>query len=158
MDFRSEFKGQIWMEVMLVKELNDDSESISKIRNVLEKLNCDRVYVNVPIRPPAESWVKISDKNRVIEICKELNAHNIAHYESIVGFHLGDSEDIENQILNITTRHPLREIQILEMIDLPDSEVKLLLQKMAESGKLKQVDYNNQIFWINAKSKIKTEK
>jgi len=158
MDFRSEFKGQIWMEVMLVKGLNDDSESISKIRNVLEKLNCDRVYVNVPIRPPAENWVKISDKNRVIEICKELNAHNIAHYESIVGFYLGDSEDIENQILNITTRHPLREIQIFEMIDLPDSEVKLLLQKMAENGKLKQVDYNNQIFWINAKSKIKKGK
>ncbi len=155
LDFRSEFSGQIWMEVMLVKGLNDDPDTISKIKTVLEKLNCDRVYVNVPIRPPAEHWVKIPDKDRILEICKELKAYNIAHYESVTGFQLDKENDLESQILKITTRHPLREVQIVSMLDLSKQEVISLLEKMAIKGKIKQIEYNNEIFWINAKSKIK---
>ncbi len=154
-DFRSEFQGQIWMEVMLVKGLNDTSDTISKINAVLDKLGCDRVYVNVPIRPPAENWVKIPDKNRVLEICNELNAYNIAHYESIQGFQIRDDEDMESQILKITTRHPLRESQILAMFDLPSQDIIQLLHDMSKKGKLKRVIHNKQIFWLNANSKIK---
>lgn len=157
-DFRSEFSGQIWMEVMLVKGLNDDKEDISKIKEILEKMHCDRIYVNVPIRPPAESWVEIPDKERIVEICKELNAHNIAHYESIKGFQINKEDDLREQILKITTRHPLREDQIISMMNLSEQEAISLLQSLAEEKKLRRIEYNNQIFWINAKSRIKNKK
>ena len=157
-DFRSEFQGQIWMEVMLVKGLNDSPESISEIKTVLDTLGCDRIYINVPIRPPAEQWVKISENDRVLEICDELNAYNIAHYESDNGFQVSMNDDIEDQILKITTRHPLREPQILAMFDLPSQEITQLLRQMAENGKLKRIIHNKQIFWVNANSKIKSLK
>ena len=67
-------------------------------------------------------------------------------------------EDIEDQILKITTRHPLRETQILAMFDLPLLEIKQILVKMSQDGKLKRVEHNKQIFWLNAKSKVKTKK
>ncbi|MHA1355019.1 MAG: radical SAM protein [Candidatus Heimdallarchaeota archaeon] len=156
-DFRSEFQGQIWMEVMLVKGLNDSPETIAKIKTVLDDLGCDRVYVNVPIRPPAEKWVEIPDKDRVLEICSTLNAYNIAHYESNQGFQISANDDMEDQIVKITTRHPLRETQILAMFDLPSQEIIQLLENMAKKGKLKRVIYNKEIFWLNANSKIKTK-
>jgi len=155
MDFRLKYHGQIWMEVMLVAGLNDSMDNILKIKGVLEKMNCDRIYVNVPVRPPAENWVKIPEKDHIIEICTELSAYNIAHYESTVGFHLDKEVDLENQILNITSRHPLRETQIISMLDLPENDILLLLRKMVEKGIIKKIEYNKQIFWINAKSKIK---
>lgn len=154
-NFRSEFKGKIWMEVMLVKDLNDDPENISKIRDILDELNCDRVYVNVPIRPPAERWVEIPEKERIVSICKELKAHNIAHYEDEVGFHINDDIDYKDQILKTTTRHPLREDQIISMIALPEKDIRQLLKEMHQEGILRRLEYNNQIFWLNAKSKIK---
>ncbi|MHA1308708.1 MAG: radical SAM protein [Candidatus Heimdallarchaeota archaeon] len=157
-DFRSEFQGQIWMEVMLVKGLNDSPETISKIKAVLDDLGCDRVYVNVPIRPPAENWVEIPDNDRVLEICSTLNANNIAHYESDQGFQLSANDDKEDQILKITTRHPLRETQILAMFDLPSQEILQLLENMAKEGKLKRVIHNKEIFWLNANSRIKSKK
>ncbi|MCL4408348.1 MAG: radical SAM protein, partial [Thermotogae bacterium] len=46
-------KGQLWIEVMLVKGLNDSEEEITKIKDILKDVNPDRVYINVPIRPPA---------------------------------------------------------------------------------------------------------
>ena len=155
LDFRSRYQGEIWMEVMLVEGLNDNMDDILQIKNVIEKMACDRVYVNVPIRPPAENWVTIPEKNRIIEICKELNAYNIAHYESTTGFQLNKEANLENQILKITTRHPLRETQIISMLDLPKREVMTLLENMTKEEKIRKVVYNNQIFWINAKSKIR---
>ncbi|NHK31511.1 MAG: radical SAM protein [Asgard group archaeon] len=156
-DFRSEFQGQIWMEIMLVEDLNDGPDNISNIKSTLDKLGCDRIYVNVPIRPPAENWVKIPDKKRVLEICNELNAYNIAHYESIQGFQISKDENIKDQILKITTRHPLRESQILAMFDLSSNDIIQLLNEMSKEGKLKRVIHNNQIFWLNANSRIKTK-
>jgi len=145
------------MEVMLVEDLNDIPDNISKIKVVLDNIGCDRIYVNVPIRPPAEDWVKIPSKQRILAICNELNAYNIAHYEAIQGIQMSDNNDMENQILKITTRHPLRESQILAMFDLPDQEIIQILQDLARKGILRRVIHNNQVFWINASSKIKSE-
>lgn len=55
---RREFKGQIWLEVMLVRGINDAPEYLEKIREVVGRIRPDRVQINVPARPPAESWVK----------------------------------------------------------------------------------------------------
>ncbi len=65
-EFRKIFHNQIWLEVMLVKDLNDDINSINEIKKIIDEINVDRVYLNVPIRPPAESWVEIPPSNRLI--------------------------------------------------------------------------------------------
>ncbi|MBN1327833.1 MAG: radical SAM protein [Candidatus Heimdallarchaeota archaeon] len=154
-EFRKEFTGEIWMEIMLVKGLNDYPENIAQLKEVLEKMGCEKVFVNVPIRPPAENWVEIPEKQRIIEICQELGATNIAQYESDEGFFINKQVDLEDQILKITTRHPLRETQIIKMLSLSEIEANHLLNEMTKKGLIKKVIHNNRAFWLNAKSKIK---
>ena len=57
-DFRIEFSGQIWLEIMLVKGLNDSEEELWKIGKIVDLIKSDIVYVVTPIRPPAELWVE----------------------------------------------------------------------------------------------------
>ena len=45
------FKGQVRVEVMLVRRINDSPESIQAISEVLSTLRVDRVDVNTPVRP-----------------------------------------------------------------------------------------------------------
>ncbi|MFW9924156.1 MAG: radical SAM protein [Candidatus Thorarchaeota archaeon] len=151
--FRTKYKGQIWMEVMLVEGYNEDPEIIAQIKQVLQEIDCDRVYVNVPIRPPAEKWVKIPPNERIIKICSDLQAHNIAHYETSEGFHIEQEVDLEQQILNITTRHPLREEQIISMLNLSRDEIMLLLETMEQKGKIKKIVHYDQVFWVRNKVK-----
>jgi len=47
---RKEFKGKIWLEVMLVKGLNDDIRQIKKLKEVIEKINPDKIQLNSPVR------------------------------------------------------------------------------------------------------------
>jgi len=123
--------------------LDGTEENITAIKEVLDQIKCERVYVNVPIRPPAEKWVKIPSKERVIEICKILNAENIDSYEQTEGIHM--------EILKTTLRHPLRESQIISMLDLPKEEIIQLLHEMETSGLIRKKIYNNRTFWVKTK-------
>lgn len=154
-DFREKYTGEIWMEVMIVAGLNDSEENIVAIKEVLDRIKCERVYVNVPIRPPAEKWVKIPTKERVIKICKILNAQNIDSYEKTEGFHIDKEKNLKEQILQTTLRHPLRESQILSMIDLPKEEIMQLLHEMETNGVIRKRVYNNRTFWVRTKQKEK---
>ncbi len=60
--FRQEYDGEIWVEVMLVKGLNDSEEELEAIKSRLSPLEPNRTYINVPIRPPAEPWAVSPDK------------------------------------------------------------------------------------------------
>lgn len=56
--FRKGFKRQIWLEIMLVRGLNDSVEYLKKMKKAIDAIRPDRVQLNSPVRPPAEIWVK----------------------------------------------------------------------------------------------------
>lgn len=57
-EFRKIFKGRIWLEVMLVRGINDSESYLKKIKKVTDRIKPDRVQINAPVRTPAEKWVK----------------------------------------------------------------------------------------------------
>ncbi|MBN2830852.1 MAG: radical SAM protein [Candidatus Omnitrophica bacterium] len=54
---RREFKGKIWLEVMLIKGINDDIRHIRKLKEVIERINPDKVQINSPVRTASETGV-----------------------------------------------------------------------------------------------------
>ncbi len=66
---RMSFKGKIWLEVMLVRGLNDAPEYLEKIKKVVVDLKPDRVQVNSPVRPPSENWVKPVSRATLKKAC-----------------------------------------------------------------------------------------
>ena len=59
--FRREFSGQIWLEIMLVRDINDSVEYLRRMKEVVSGIAPDRVQINAPVRPPASPWVKVPD-------------------------------------------------------------------------------------------------
>lgn len=59
---REEFRGQVWLEVMLVRGVNDSVDYLKKMRDATRKFFPDKIQINSPVRPPSESWVKPSSK------------------------------------------------------------------------------------------------
>ena len=54
---RREFRGQIWLEVMLIKGLNDSPGHICKLKEVIEAIRPDRIQLNSPVRTTAEKGI-----------------------------------------------------------------------------------------------------
>ncbi len=68
---RKEFKGKIWLEVMLVKGLNDNLAHTRRLKDVIERINPDKIQLNSPIRFTAEEGVEPLDAKHLEKI-KEL--------------------------------------------------------------------------------------
>jgi len=66
LDFRRAFGGQLWIDVMLVKNVNDSDQAIEGIARVLARVMPDRIHVTVPTRPPAERWVEPASRERLL--------------------------------------------------------------------------------------------
>jgi len=66
-DLRKEFKGQIWLEVMLVKGINDDLAHARKLKDIIDKINPGRIQLNSPVRTTAENNVLAVDKKKLMK-------------------------------------------------------------------------------------------
>jgi len=62
---RKEFRGKIWLEVMLVKGANDDLRYIKKLQEVAERINPDKIQLNSPVRTPAEQGVCLLEAKKL---------------------------------------------------------------------------------------------
>ncbi|MCX5641921.1 MAG: radical SAM protein [Candidatus Omnitrophica bacterium] len=52
--FSLEYPGKIWLEVMLVKGINDSKAELGKIRAIIKSLRVNKIQLNTVVRPPAE--------------------------------------------------------------------------------------------------------
>ena len=52
--FRAEYRGQLWVEVMLIKDLNDGERDLQALAAVLEQVQADEIHLPQPTPPPPQ--------------------------------------------------------------------------------------------------------
>ena len=156
--FRQEYGGEIWVEVMLVKGLNDSTEELEAIKSRLSPVEPNRTYINVPIRPPAEPWAVPPDKESIAlahAILRDVNVVDITAEET-GEFSIGGFTNPEDAILAIIRRHPMRAEQVIETskkFEVEERDVHDSLTRLEESGKIKKVKYREKVFWLTMEEK-----
>jgi len=148
-EFRKNYKGKFWIEIMIMKGINDSRNELIKLKEKVDLLMPDRIDINVPIRPPAENWVKIPDKNITALLNEVFGEYTDIHYPEMGKFYLYSS-DFENEFLSIIERHPMRQDQIIETFSSQNFNEKEILQRLKaleHQRMIEKIMYNNKIFW-----------
>ncbi len=65
---RKEFRGKIWLEVMLVSGVNDDIKHIEELNKSIQRINPDKIQLNSPVRSTAEKNVLAVDRAKLEKI------------------------------------------------------------------------------------------
>jgi wyosine [tRNA(Phe)-imidazoG37] synthetase (radical SAM superfamily) len=146
--FRKEYRGKLWVEVMLVSGLNDTEESLREIAVVLEQIHPDEVHINLPTRPPVETWVRPPDEEGLIRALAFLG--NVAHvvHPAEGSFDLSGSESVVDAIIGIITRHPMREDELERALEKwTPGQVASALEELAASGQAQVVERHGYRFW-----------
>ncbi len=144
--FRKGYTGKIWVEVMLVESLNDSEQELKEIKSAVDKINPDRVYVSIPIRPPAESWVKPPSPETILKAQHILgSAISIAVLES-GDFGLEGFVNAEQAITEIGSRHPLRYKQALKIAEI--FSTPRVVGQMVGRGKVVEVEYGGEKYLL----------
>lgn len=105
--FRREFKGKIWLEVLLVKGINDSPSHLKKLKEAIAEINPDRIQLNTVVRPPAEESALPLSLIELETIRKFLGqkAEIIAEFDKIQ--RLPSSLKLQDAILSIVKRRPV---------------------------------------------------
>ena len=148
-DFRSLFKGKFWIEIMIMKAINDSKKELLKIKEKIDLIKPDKIDINIPIRPPLEKWVKIPDKSIFVLLDEIFGSYSDISLPEIGNFYLY-SQDFEKELLNIIKRHPMRQNQIINTFssnNFKKEDIIYRLKKLESKNKIKKSTYNNQIYW-----------
>ncbi len=107
--FSHEYKGDLWLEVMLVNGLNDYDVSLQALRELIQRVGPGRVDLMTPIRPPTEDWVEVPEPKRVLRAEELLGTGDAMVREADDPFNASDFGSCREAVLTISSRHPLRE-------------------------------------------------
>ena len=146
--FREMFDGQLWMEVMLVKNVNDTEKALLAIAAALGRIYPDQVHLNVPIRPPAETWVEFPDDESLVRAIAILGEVASIVTPAEDSFKLAEDTPIADAVIEIIRRHPMQEAKVMEPLShfAPD-EIQATLTAMEASGQVRRLLHRGQVFW-----------
>ncbi|EIM8523385.1 radical SAM protein [Campylobacter jejuni] len=133
-DFRARFNGDLIMEILVVKDLNDNEEEFEALNQALKKIMPLRVDLSTIDRPPAYAVKKVSEE-KLLELSKLIDSTPVLlakrHYE---GEKLSFSEEELLKMLHLRSQS---EIDIEVKFD---EQSKTLLNQLIKEKKVKILD------------------
>jgi wyosine [tRNA(Phe)-imidazoG37] synthetase (radical SAM superfamily) len=148
-EFSHSFSGDLVTETMVLQDVNDNTEGLEKVAEFIVGLSPKKSYISIPIRPPAEKWVKSAGENevnRAFQIFKEqgIEAECLIGYEGNAFAYTGN---VEEDILSITSVHPMKEEAIIAFLKKADSSWNVI-KKLIREKKLVEIKYTDNKFYI----------
>lgn len=137
--FRSEFKGLIWLEIMLVKGINDSPAHLRKLKKVIDDIKPDKSQLNTVIRPPTEKFalsLSYEDLEKIKEILGK-NCEIIAEFDK--KSQKMPSANLEKRIFSMIRRRPVTASDISVSLGKHQDEVLKHLGELLKKGKIKLV-------------------
>lgn len=141
-DFSKDFKGQLWIETMIIKDINDNKNFYLRLRDILKKINYERLYINVPVRPPAESFVLPPSNESLTEAISILGGISIDELVS-EGFY-SEIEDDYKAVLSIIKRHPMNQFELKTFLEKRNNkDIDNFLKRLSADKNIEVIDYKN---------------
>jgi len=148
-EFANAFKGELTTESMLVQGINDGVGEIERIADFLVKLKPDKAYLAIPTRPPAKRTISAATE-QAINLAYQVFSKRLNNVEYLVGYE-GDafafSGNVEDDLLSITSVHPMREEAVAELLRKAGVGWGIV-EKLIKDGTLVEVRYRGNRFYM----------
>ncbi len=150
--FCQEYGGRTFVEIMLVKGVNDSEEEIGKINDFVGQLRVDRIQLNTVIRPPSWPDVMRLDQQELLRI--EALFDPQLPVEIIAGFDRSTSQayhqDLENAIIELLARRPTKRDEMATALGVHPNEIVKYLQALEEGKTIKITIREGEAFYTIA--------
>lgn len=147
--FKAVFKGVIITETMLCKGMNDTEQEVKKIADFLKLLNPTKSYISIPTRPTAVKGV-LPASDEALNITYQIFKQNVDNVEYIIGYEgneFGFSGNVEEDLLGITSVHPMREEAVREYLKKAGADWRVITD-LIKGGSLIELKYQGNNFYM----------
>jgi wyosine [tRNA(Phe)-imidazoG37] synthetase (radical SAM superfamily) len=148
--FRRGYRGKIWLEIMLVKGINDSVEHVVALRKAAWEIKPDRVQLNTVVRPPAE------------KSAKPMSLDDLEQIQCLFGPNtdiIGETKDkgrrtkdkvsaLPDEAIAATVRgRPVTKLDLVCSLGVAPSEIDAALQRLLRAKRIRRVSYSNKTFY-----------
>jgi len=128
--FRTMYKGQMWLEIMLVKGVNDSPGELGKIKDALQRIAPDKVQLNTVVRPGSEGEarpMRFEDLRKIQRYlgkgCEVITA--VSRKRKPMG-----EKNLEETIISMIRRHPLTISEIIHTLGRKRKEIITCIDRL----------------------------
>ena len=146
-ELRKEYEGELFLEIMLLKGINDGEKEINALKKVLEEISPDRIELNTVARPPSDGRALSLERQRLQDIKNFLGskAEVIADARRKRGDHSHDSLLV--LITEMAERRPVRIVDVANALDIPTEEAGGFLSKLEAEGTLFSREHEGDLYF-----------
>lgn len=145
--FRKAYQGKIWLEIMLVKGLNDSPAHLRALKKALARIRPDKVQLNTVVRPPAEPEARPLSTRELAGICRELGPR----CEVVASFRGRKSAAGRRQtplrVLGLVERRPATADDLRRSLGLDRKTLEAALDRLLRWGRIRKVRHDGQHFY-----------
>jgi wyosine [tRNA(Phe)-imidazoG37] synthetase (radical SAM superfamily) len=148
--FRREFSGRIWLEVMLVKGVNDSPADIRALKKAIALIGPDKVQLNTVVRPPAERWARSLRPGELKRIAEALGdrVKVVADFRGRPGS--PGRRDIKRAILAITGRRPVTLADLASSLGRGKGEIRPHLETLLRWRRVRPQRHKGAVYYSAA--------
>ncbi len=145
---REEYTGKIYLEVVLLKGINDGDLDIEILKQQIDRIRPDRIQLNTVVRPPADIMAKPLDMERLEEIKRFLGDKAEIISSAIAGKGGARTDTVVEKFLEMIKRRPLREVDLVAALDLPLKEIQGLIKGLLIKGIIRSYEHLGSTFYL----------
>ena len=145
--FRDHYKGLIWLEIMIIKGVNDSVTELQRLKGIVGVLNVDKIHLNTVTRPPSEEHANPIGQQELDQIMTFFGntCEVISSFEKD-GVH-GEQEGWAEMIYEMLKRRSLTIKDIIRVTGAPASQIEKELRNMEEQGSVKTYRLGNEMYF-----------
>lgn len=148
-DFKSAFKGKMWLEVLILPGYNDHESELSELKKAIHEIDPDLVQLNTLDRPGTIAGLRgasraelkfISDYlklEKLVIVAASAKRKNIQSYRS----------DTEAAIIETISRRPCTLDDLVEILGMRVAEINKYLDVLDTEGKIEAVEQERGFFY-----------
>lgn len=136
-EFRKVFKGKYWLEVFIVKDVNDSREEVEDIAKIIKKINPDKVQLVTATRRCAYKDVVSVSMENLEKIKKYFKDINVEIPQVNMLNEKNEKSITEDEILEAIIRQPDTAEILAVGFQVDEKKVQEILNILIEKGKIR---------------------
>jgi wyosine [tRNA(Phe)-imidazoG37] synthetase (radical SAM superfamily) len=143
---RREFAGQIWLEILVLKGINDQKEELTALKGLLGELAPDKVQLNTAVRPVADKSARALTQKEMEAVADFLGAGA----EVVAAAHRMSPERLavkDRDLIDMLARRPMTAGDLAQALGSPLAQVRQRLGRLAKSGLVRRDVHQDQDFY-----------
>jgi wyosine [tRNA(Phe)-imidazoG37] synthetase (radical SAM superfamily) len=146
-EFRKVYKGQIWLEILFCKGINDGKEELMRMKKVVDRIEPDLIHLNTVVRPPSEKWAVPLGQKEMEEIRAFFgkSASIISEFDRHPS--MVSEMNIKEEILEILKRRPLSLSDLSKGMGISKNDLDRFIKPLMKEGKVQSRLFGDSVYY-----------